>query len=64
LPTWSSHNCEGASNGTLQSLSLSLFLSGNLGIRYMGDVLLLGFTLNADTIGDIPYTAAMDPENF
>jgi len=45
-------------------LSLPFRFSGNLGIRYIGDVLLLGFTLNADIIGGIPYTTAIDPEKY
>lgn len=62
LPTWRSHNCEGASTGILQSLLI--LPSGNRGSKYIGDVLLLGFTVNADIIGDVPHSAPTDPEMF
>ena len=60
MPTCINQNCEGASTGTLQSRALP-DLSGNRGSKYMGDVVLLGFTDNADIIGDIPHTAAIEP---
>ena len=54
LPPCSYQNCE---TGTLQSRALP-DLFGNRGSKFLGNVGLLGFTDNADIIGDIPHTAA------
>ncbi|KAL6002523.1 hypothetical protein ACLOJK_034456 [Asimina triloba] len=60
FPTCSSHSCDGASTGNLQSLPPFLS-SGNRGSRYTGVVDRFGFTDSADIMGDRPDMASIEP---